>query len=309
MSSLSVKFHGQADGWRQLQKAVQDDNGELVTALIIAGADPNFRDERQQTLLHIAARTAKAAAVKALLAGGADVHATDKEEHSVLRHALLAGQEAHKEKDEAKGTQVLACVKALLAAGADPYNFSYSSDDGRPTSDTMFSLACDFDIARAMRKVSDRFMINNVVNSPHYEAAKDLDFWLKDGKVPADTIDRYGKTAMIHACELGYADCAKILLEYKADPNFPGRDGRLPIHALATGKNPAMVQQLVDAGAHLTAKDAKGQTALDLARQAGNAPMVAALETAFNAFTEAATAAPDGLRAMKTLKFRPQGQT
>lgn len=308
MSSLSVKFHGQADAWRQMNKAVEEDNGDMITALIAAGADTQYRDERHRTLLHIAAGASKPAALKALLAGGADVHATDKEEHSILRHALMAGQAANKEDDAEKLALTLECVKAILGAGADPYNFSYSSDDGRPTSDTMFSLGCDFDIARAMRKVSDRFMINNVVNSPHYESSKDLEFWIKDGKVPADTIDRYGKTAMIHACELGYAECAKILLEHKADPNFPGRDGRLPIHALATGKNPAMVQQLVDAGAHLTAKDAKGQTALDLARKAGNAQMVAALETAFNAFTASATAAPDGLRAMKTLKFKPQAQ-
>jgi ankyrin repeat protein len=231
-----------------------------------------------------------------LLAGGANVHQVDNEGHSVLRFALRG-------KD-------LACVQAILDAGADPCNSSHDTSDGRVVSDTTFSLHCDFDIAQAVHRVSNAFMINQAVNDPHFEHAGDLPLWIgEDGKTPVDTLDRHGKTALMHACEHGYAECAKLLLEHKADPNFVGRDGRLPIHALATGKNPAMVKQMVDAGARLTARDGKGYTAIELAQSAGNTPMVVALTQALEEFTRSATSASDNVRAMKTLKFKARVQS
>lgn len=288
--SVIVKFNGQADGHNQLCKAINNDDGETITALVAAGADFRKPLDLGVTLLHLAAGNDKPMAMKALLDAGANIHTCDNNSHSVLRSALRA--------------KSLACVELAIQAGADPYNRSYDEKDGREASDNTFSISCDWDIAIAVGKVSDAFCINEIVGGRHYEDVKGLELRFSLGNVPADTLDRHGKTALIHACENGYADSARILFENKADPNFPDRDGNLPIHILAKCKNPALVKLLVDAGARLTARDRHGDTALELAQRAGNEPMAKALEKAMQEFTAGATMAGDGLRAMKTLKLK-----
>ncbi|MEZ0262178.1 MAG: ankyrin repeat domain-containing protein [Alphaproteobacteria bacterium] len=288
--SLIVKFNGQADAYNQLSKAIGEDNGDLVTALIQAGADFRKPGDGNMTLLHIAAETGKPKAMKALLDAGANIHKCDDDGHSVLRYALRA--------------KSLECVELAVQAGADPYNRSFDSKESRETSDNAVSITCDWDIAIAVAKVSDSFFVNEIVRFKNFEDVKGLELRFSLGEVSANTIDRYGKTPLILACENGYAESARILFAHKADANLPDRDGNLPIHVLAKCKNPAMVKVLVDGGARLTARDSRGDTALEIAQRAGNEPMVNALEQAMKDFTASATMAGEGVRAMKTLKIK-----
>lgn len=288
--SLIVKFNGQADAQNQLQKAIEQDDGALVSALIEAGADFRKPLDKGLTLLHLAAGNDKPKAMKALLDAGANIHACDEDNHSVLRAALRA--------------KSLECVELAVQAGADPYNRSYCEKDNHETTDSAYSITCDWDIALAVGRVSDAFFVNQIVSGKQYEDVKGLELRFSLGDVPADTLDRFGKSALIYACENGYAESARVLFQHNADPNFTDRDGNLPIHVLANAKNPAMVKLLVDAGARLNARDRRGDTALEIAQRAGNEPMAKALEQAMKDFTASATMAGEGLRAMKTLKLK-----
>ena len=67
-------------GWTPLQRAAEEGNAEVVTALLAGGADSEARRGRHDwTALHYAAWFGEADMVKALIEGGADVGAKDKE--------------------------------------------------------------------------------------------------------------------------------------------------------------------------------------------------------------------------------------
>ena len=83
-----------------------DNKGEVIEALLAAGADPNARDEDASTPLHEAASfNYNPTVIETLLAAGADPKALDKHGRTPLHWATVYND---------------AVVEALLAAGADP---------------------------------------------------------------------------------------------------------------------------------------------------------------------------------------------
>jgi ankyrin repeat protein len=62
---------------------------ELINQLIDLGADVNVRNWNGSTPLHIAARTARAHNIKALVMRGADLDLKDNQDHTPLDEALL----------------------------------------------------------------------------------------------------------------------------------------------------------------------------------------------------------------------------
>lgn len=91
----------------QTQPLEQAQDGASVERLLAHGADPEFvAPDRPTPLMRFAAQTGKLDAVRALLAGGAEVDAVDPYQWSALMHAARAGE--------------VETVAALLDAGADP---------------------------------------------------------------------------------------------------------------------------------------------------------------------------------------------
>lgn len=302
--SLSENFDQQQRTRQRLIAAASANDAATLETLLKGGHDPNTTDADGQTLGHIAAKAGHAEALGAIIAGGADVNRTinndkrgDLHEHSILRFALKA--------------ESMACVKALMAAGVDPYHRSYCSDEGRPTSDAMINIK-DFEMARALRRYADPYFINQLVNMPDWDDAKtvrsSLEFMASRGtkEIKADTIDRFGRTALMHACAFGHQESVAVLLEFGADVNMRGRDGMTPLHFAAQGKNANIIKMLVDAKARLTAKTEDGLEPLDAARSKGSAEVVAAVSEAVNAFISSATEIGAGVTPLKTLKFKPR---
>ncbi|MDR3709536.1 MAG: ankyrin repeat domain-containing protein [Capsulimonadaceae bacterium] len=95
--------------------------------------------------------------------------------------------------------------------------------------------------------------------------------------------DTRGRTAIMYAARGGHVECAKRLIAYGVDVDAADLDGlRALMHAAATVKDasagPAIVQALLAAGADRTAHDARGRTAGQIARDAGNMAVADALE-------------------------------
>ncbi len=80
---------------------------QVIARLIAAGADPNARDKNGATPLHKAVRTRCAAAVEALLAGGADVALKTKAGSTAVRLAALTTGRSGAATPEARAEQAV----------------------------------------------------------------------------------------------------------------------------------------------------------------------------------------------------------
>jgi len=88
----------------------------------------------------------------------------------------------------------------------------------------------------------------------------------------------YGMTALHYACKHNHMDVMKILLEAGANERSRiEEDGRTPLHLAAAYGTREMVLELLAVGAEYEAVDNYGSTALDLATQNKNHPVVSTL--------------------------------
>eukprot|EP00966_Prymnesium_polylepis_P331151 7386713-Prymnesium_polylepis.1 len=92
---------------------------------------------------------------------------------------------------------------------------------------------------------------------------------LAEGGVEVDkTGGPYESTPLGWAAFAGDAALVATLLESKADPNIAAKKGSSPLHmAVWNGDHAELVELLLKAGAKPEARNGKGQTALDVAKQ------------------------------------------
>lgn len=82
------------------------------------------------------------------------------------------------------------------------------------------------------------------------------------------------KSALLWACSLRAADCAKTLLDHGANPNFTDPVGGTPLFAASFAGDLDVVAALLSKAADPGARDADGATALMAAAKAGHADVV-----------------------------------
>ena len=98
-------LHYAADGGPGSRSWNPDAQASTIACLIEAGADPNATDKSEVTPLHRAVRTRCAAAVKALLANGADVQRKNKNGSTPMLLATHTTGRGGSGSDEAKAEQ------------------------------------------------------------------------------------------------------------------------------------------------------------------------------------------------------------
>jgi len=276
-----------------LPQAVKANNLDTIATLLAAGADPDTISNNVPVMA-VAARNGFDRALTLLLEAGGNVDQTDGSGHSILRAAM----EAHE----------TVCVKKLLEAGADPCNVSYDIKFERDISDWEYaSQASHFDVAAPVLSAAAAFRLNDAVSKGKHAVALDL---LTKG-IRADTFDRFGKTALIHACERGEVEMAARLLSAGADPNLAGIGGDTPLHAAVLAGRADIADILMTAGARAQAANAFGLSPLQIARKGGDHGLINVLESHIERQEAEAARSVTTLsrpaKALKTVRFRPPG--
>jgi len=213
-------------------------SGKLVVArfLLDNGARINARDASGATALHTAARGGHRAMVQLLLEYRADVQATDNNRESPLHEA--AGQ----------GFQSVAEV--LLGAGADP---NAKNKKGR----TPLYLA----VGGGHAAMAEVLIANKAeVNAEDQDGLTPLHVASQNGHAAVVTSllgkgatvnprTPRGETPLFEAVRKGHLDCARILLEAKANPDLPLEEEKTtlyPVHQAVLSGATDMLTLLLD---------------------------------------------------------------
>lgn len=97
--------------------------------------------------------------------------------------------------------------------------------------------------------------------------------------VKVNTGEDYGRTLLLRAAENGYEVVFKLLLAIgKADIDKKDNSGRTPLSWAVGGGHEAVVELLLDKGAHVKLKDKYGRTPLSYAAANGHEAVAKLLE-------------------------------
>lgn len=229
-------------GWRPLHHAADTNGARVTAALVAAGANTAAATERGFTPLHLAARREDPLLVVALLEGGADQDARDGTGRRPLHWA----------------TRSAAVVARLLEGGA-----AVDARDGQ-----------------------GRTPLHGIADSPVWDDSVAIARELVGRGADPNLTDGRGNTALHLAAgsEATYARAlVAALLSAGADVDRRNDRGHTPLHAAAASKDRYAIDSidmLLTAGAEPSARDEDGDTPLHLAvlSPAGDAgPRIVAL--------------------------------
>ena len=254
------------------------DNAELIPLLLKKGSDIEAMDGSGMTPLHHAVSARNTAAVEKLLAGKADIRATDKSQNQVL-HFACRGKAPKPE-----------IITLLLKNGADV--------NAKDNSGTTPFMLVNSSGSYNPKVISAIFNAKPDVNAQNKQGETALmlcirQFTATDPRIPAsmlvipeikpDIQDRDGNSAMhiaaafrAHQKEAAYV--VDALGEKKANPNLRDKYGRTPLFLAIEANNAQTVNLLLDKfGADPNLKDNDGNCPVLLAAQRGDIPLLKAL--------------------------------
>lgn len=229
------------DGYTPLHVASSRGDLHAVNALLGAGADPNVPSRYAGPALHFAALRWHPTVVRALLAGGAHVHATEEiAEHSVtaLSKALYDIPQTPSER-----ARLLEVMDRLIDAGVNPH----WPDPGGGASNLTRAIGRPVEAVERLIRVG----------------------------VDLNVRGRLGRTALIDACSVSVNEKPRVradthagiraLLNAGADATIADDDGNTALHLVVHRNDHTLVQALLAAGADPRARNKDGQTPMDRA--------------------------------------------
>jgi ankyrin repeat protein len=199
----------EVQAYRGLHAAAWLGDAAAVRTLLAGGADPNGRDGRGRTPLHVAAHARRLDAIRALVHGGADLGAFDADRYDAVTIAAVADDEA--------------TLALLLALGA------------------------------SAKLVTSRYDGTALIAAAHLGHDGVVRQLIAAG-APLDHVNNLHWTAVIEAVVLGdggprHQATLKALLAAGADPKLTDRSGSTPLQLARSRGYTAMVRLLEAAGA------------------------------------------------------------
>ena len=275
--------HTDKIGWTPLQHAVHFSKTQSVLRLLIAGADPNYRNGGICTPFERAAQRGNFEIIELLLNAGANpsiVHggttildwSVMSNDARVVRWALGLGISVNQQ-DEQGSTALIWAVqedtdvtvlKELLHAGA--YVHLKTTTDGTTALDAAAMRGNDEGVrvlldagAHPESKSTNGFSaLTWACQNGHSNVVRLI---LETGS-SVDIRDEEEKTPMIKAVEFGHADIVLQLIEAGADLEAKDKHSRTALNLATVKKYESLVKLLIDAGATVDVKDSQGVTPL-----------------------------------------------
>jgi ankyrin repeat protein len=251
----------------ELLDSVQSGLNGQVGKLLEEGANPNFRDEEDETIsLHHAAFNGDPKVVEALVDAGADLEARDVDECTPLHWAAEAGE--------------VAVAKLLLLAGADVNARTGTRGTALHTAlhanyHEFVAVLLDSDADVSIADEDGEQPIHAATIAGSVSAARAL----VDAGASVNAAGAKGGTPLHLACSRDELTVVQFLLENGADVGAVDEEGQTPLHWLCTA---ALVEEmtlrlmaiLVDAGADINAPDRAGEAPLHVACREGQSGLV-----------------------------------
>ena len=234
-------------GYSPLQFAAERNDVAAVRALLAAGADTEYRDHNGDRALLWAARSLSPDAMRLLLEAGSP---PDSEADPYGRTALM----------DAAFIGNVETVRLLLAHGADPHRF----DQNAETALHYAAWGGNAYIARLFLAagahpgvVSDVLFRTPLHMAASYGTPELIDLLLKDG--PRDSRDLDGTTPLLMATLSRRTDNVAALLHEGARTDIADDHGVTPLMVAARAGEVEIARLLLAAGANPNAVDRSGQ--------------------------------------------------
>ena len=236
------------DGATRLHYAAENNNVELLTALVKAGADVSTRIKGRVgslTPLHYAVDGNAPEAINALIKAGADVNVRDKNGYTPLHRAMWRNS--------------FEVINALVDAGAD-----LNARDG--TGDTPLLYGVKLMLDENNEEIDDALVYNDMTEIVAYTVGT-----LLSAGADANARDKDDCTALHHvACSNGENAVTIVseLIQGRADVNAKVQaTGVTPLHLAANYNAFDVAQTLINAGADISVKNVNGGMPIDVAVQ------------------------------------------
>jgi uncharacterized protein len=234
------------DGTTALDWAVYYDDADLVQRLIRAGADVSAANDYGATPLRQAATVADPVIIKALLKAGADPNEVNAEGETPLMIVARAGNAE--------------AAKLLLSHGAKV------NAKEKWGGQTALMWAC----AQKQPQMV-KLLLAHGANVNDHGIVRD---WQR--RVTAEgrpkNMNHGGFTPLLYAAREGCVECAKYLVQAKADINLPDPQGTTPLVLALMNMRFDMAAYLISAGADVNKWDFYGDTPLYVAIDMHNLP-------------------------------------
>jgi quinoprotein dehydrogenase-associated probable ABC transporter substrate-binding protein len=223
-----------------LNGAVLAGDLERIRFLLSKGADVNSRDGLGQSLIHVAAEQRDMDVLAELLDAGANIEARDNDGWTPLMHAAA--------QDNVPAIQLLASRKAKVdATTPDGYTaLAYAIADGKfAAAKALIDAGASSSLPAGPQKLTPLMIVAS--QRPVEQRA----------------------IALVEG--VGPLDLAQLFVARGADINATSTTGMTALMVASVHNNPAMIGELAQLGANLSAKEIGGRTARDLAEANENA--------------------------------------
>jgi ankyrin repeat protein len=227
----------------KMLNAAEDGDLELIPTFIEKGADVNYCSGYwQRTVLHYCSLVHNEALIDFLIKNKANINAIDVDGNTPLHLTLKYG--FFEPEESASRKKAVNCALTLLKAGAD-----------ETVKGEFDNLACEkaamwgyWELLQTMRfNVSERIFLNCAERCRSQDSIRTFKF-LCD-RIPIETINENGTTALHIAAREGIMPYIEILHEKGADINFLNSSGISPLFLAKKNNHLKVVEYLIKNGA------------------------------------------------------------
>ncbi len=257
------------DGNTALHAAARINDGDLVTFLVIKGADTELKNNSGDTALHVAVKSEAMNAARSLTSMGADIFSLDAEGASALEtcigkgelyYDIMINEKTAALKDSASGNGIVHYFVNTQNKNAVDYciNKKIPIDQKNNAGKSPLALALQDPQNIIQAQIAADLILAGAApvncNAKYFEEAllqRNMSLRMSDGQTP-----------LHFAAIYGHAGIAQYLLDNGGDTKAQDISGATPLHEAARYGNVEIVRQLLASGANVNGQDSLGKTAL-----------------------------------------------